>query len=89
MHFALPERDPYFSRVHFLVEVNPPLCRLVDMSRRNGTFVNGQRVQTADLRYGDDPPGPVEVARDAIAELEGAVEALSTVSALPEKGQKR
>jgi serine/threonine-protein kinase len=52
-HFALPERDPYFSRVHFLVEVNPPLCRLADMGSRNGTFVNGQRVASADLRDGD------------------------------------
>lgn len=23
-HFRLPERDEYFSRLHFLVEVNPP-----------------------------------------------------------------
>jgi serine/threonine-protein kinase len=52
-HFALPERDPYFSRVHFLIEVNPPLCRLADLGSRNGTFVNGRRVASADLRDGD------------------------------------
>jgi hypothetical protein len=53
VHFSLPERDPYFSRVHFMIEVNPPLCRLVDLRSRNGTFVNGQRVTAADLRDGD------------------------------------
>jgi serine/threonine-protein kinase len=51
-HFALPD-DPYFSRLHFLVEVNPPLCRLVDMNSRNGTLLNGQRVPAADLKDGD------------------------------------
>lgn len=52
-HFALPDRDPYFSRWHFLVEVNPPLCRLQDLGSRNGTMVNGVRVTAADLRNGD------------------------------------
>lgn len=52
-HFRLPARDPYFSRLHFLVEVNPPLCRLLDMGSTNGTFVNGQQVTQADLRDGD------------------------------------
>jgi hypothetical protein len=52
-HFVMPEKDPYFSRVHFLVEINPPLCRLVDLNSRNGTLVNGKRVQRIDLRDGD------------------------------------
>ncbi len=41
-HFQLPHKDRYFSRIHFLVEVNPPHCRLMDMASRNGTAVNGQ-----------------------------------------------
>src|SRR5205085_202634 len=45
--------DSYFSRFHFMVEVNPPLCRLVDMESRNGTRVNGEKVTTADLKHGD------------------------------------
>jgi serine/threonine-protein kinase len=53
-HFALPDKDPYFSRVHFLVEVNPPLCRLLDLNSHNGTQVNGRRAQSADLRDGDE-----------------------------------
>ena len=51
-HFALPD-DPYFSRVHFLLEVNPPLCRLTDLNSHNGTLVNRQRVRVAELRDGD------------------------------------
>ncbi len=38
-HFRLSKKDPYFSRVHFMVEVNPPQCRLVDMGSTNGTLV--------------------------------------------------
>lgn len=53
-HFRLPKIDPYFSRVHFVVEVNPPACRLTDMKSRNGTKVNGQRVDVADLVDGDE-----------------------------------
>ena len=52
-HFRLPAKDKYFSRVHFLVEVNPPQCRLMDMDSRNGTHVNGARVEAADLKDGD------------------------------------
>src|SRR5439155_15047366 len=53
-HFRLPSKDRYFSRVHFLVEVNPPQCRLMDMGSRNGTYVNGRRVEdTIDLKDQD------------------------------------
>jgi hypothetical protein len=52
-HFVLPEKDPYFSRLHFVVEINPPLCRLQDLGSHNGTYVNGRRVEAADLRDGD------------------------------------
>lgn len=52
-HFQLPQKDPHFSRIHFMVEVNPPNCRLLDMQSTNGTFVNGKRVRCIDLRDGD------------------------------------
>ncbi len=52
-NFRLPEKDTYISRVHFMIELNPPLCRLVDMNSQNGTFVNGERVATAQLKNGD------------------------------------
>ena len=40
--------------MHFLVEANPPLCRLTDLGSRNGTEVNGQMVQSAELKHGDE-----------------------------------
>jgi serine/threonine-protein kinase len=52
-HFSLPD-DPYFSRHHFLVESNPPLCRLSDLDSHNGTLVNGRSVKAAELYDGDE-----------------------------------
>jgi hypothetical protein len=52
-HFQLPRTDRMVSRVHFLVEVNPPRCRLLDMNSHNGTFINNQKVPQADLNDGD------------------------------------
>jgi pSer/pThr/pTyr-binding forkhead associated (FHA) protein len=51
--FSLPRQDRYFSRMHFLVEVNPPLVRVMDLGSRNGTFVNDSRIESADLQHGD------------------------------------
>ena len=62
VHFSLPD-DPYFSRTHLLVEVNPPLCRLTDLQSRNGTLVNGQKVQAIDLKHGDEIQGGKTVLR--------------------------
>ncbi len=53
-HFQLSYDDPYFSRRHFLVEVNPPRCRLIDLNSRNGVLLNGARVQTAEVADGDE-----------------------------------
>lgn len=52
-HFRLPMKDKTFSRFHFMVEVNPPCCRLIDMASRNGTRVNGRKVSVIDLGDGD------------------------------------
>jgi serine/threonine protein kinase len=64
-HFSLPD-DPYFSRLHFLIEVNPPLCRLLDLRSRNGTEVNRRKVTAADLQDGDEIKGGQTVLRVAI-----------------------
>jgi eukaryotic-like serine/threonine-protein kinase len=53
VHFSLPEKDPYLSRIHFLVEVNPPLCRILDMDSHSGTLVNGRKVRSSELQHGD------------------------------------
>ena len=53
-HFQLSYDDPYFSRRHFLVEMNPPRCRLINLSSRNGTHLNGARVDSAEVADGDE-----------------------------------
>jgi eukaryotic-like serine/threonine-protein kinase len=53
-HFQLSYDDPYFSRRHFLVEVNPPRVRVIDFKSRNGIKVNGARVTHAELKDGDE-----------------------------------
>lgn len=62
-HLQLSPDDPYFSRRHFLVEVNPPRVRVVDLGSRNGTLVNGRRVDAAELRDGDEVAGGHTVFR--------------------------
>jgi serine/threonine-protein kinase len=52
-HFRLPVKDKSISRIHFMIEMNPPLCRLVDMESTNGTKVNGRKVTIVDLKDGD------------------------------------
>lgn len=66
--FRLPDTDEYFSRHHFLVEVNPPLCRVVDLESRNGTFVNGQRVSTVELKHGDEIRGGRTILKVSISD---------------------
>jgi serine/threonine-protein kinase len=76
-HFQLAHNDPYFSRRHFLVEVNPPRCRVLDLKSRNGTHVNGRKVDAAELSHGDEVRAghtvfQVEIVRpdpDAVATL--------------------
>jgi eukaryotic-like serine/threonine-protein kinase len=62
-HFCLPAKDPAFSRLHFLIEVSPPLCRLVDLNSHNGTLVNGQKVSSIDLHDGDEIRGGTTLMR--------------------------
>ena len=66
-HFRLPEKDKFFSRVHFVVEVNPPHCRIMDLGSRNGTLVNGKKIEATDLNEGDEIRGGKTVIRVAIA----------------------
>jgi serine/threonine-protein kinase len=49
---SMPE-DPFLSRHHFLVEVNPPLCLVRDLGSTNGIRVNGVRVECTRLQDGD------------------------------------
>jgi pSer/pThr/pTyr-binding forkhead associated (FHA) protein len=80
-HFSLPRHDRYFSRMHFLVEVNPPLVRVVDLGSRNGTLVNDARVESADLRHGDRIRAGRSVLEVAIQQQPGDDYLLPTVPA--------
>jgi serine/threonine-protein kinase len=92
-HFQLPRMDKYFSRLHFMVEVNPPHCRLLDLKSRNGTYVNGEKVTAAELHHGDQIRAGRTILRVAvrIGEPEPAAEPgpvgrpsrLATVSLVP------
>ncbi len=53
VHLSFPEDDG-MSRLHLLLESNPPLARVIDLRSRNGTFLNGARIQEAALRDGDE-----------------------------------
>jgi pSer/pThr/pTyr-binding forkhead associated (FHA) protein len=44
-HLCLSE-DLHFSRHHLRIEIHPPDCQLIDLGSRNGTFVNGNRVNS-------------------------------------------
>jgi hypothetical protein len=50
----LPLADPYLSKDHLALEAGPGGVVLVDLGSTNGTFVNGQRVERAVLRDGDE-----------------------------------
>ena len=51
--FAVPH-DPSLADVHFKVVCQPRDCRLVDLSRSPGTYVNGVRVVERTLAHGDE-----------------------------------
>jgi serine/threonine-protein kinase len=53
-HFRLPDDDQFISRRHFLLDINAPRCRLHDLNSRNGTEVNGTKVDTCELKGGDE-----------------------------------
>ncbi|MCI0456909.1 MAG: protein kinase [Gemmataceae bacterium] len=97
-HFQLADKDRYLGRVHFLVEINPPYCRLMDLASRNGTYVNERRVGMADLQDGDkiqagrtilrvavedDDPSEARAADILAAEEPPAIDALPTLQPRP------
>jgi pSer/pThr/pTyr-binding forkhead associated (FHA) protein len=54
--------DPYVSRHHFKLEIDPPHCRLRDLGSRNGTFVNGTKYGGRNEKFkADEAPQDVAV----------------------------
>jgi serine/threonine protein kinase len=83
-HFQLLAKDKYFSRIHFMMEVNPPECRLIDMGSHNGTFVNGEQVLAADLKDGDQIRAGHTILRVHVQRVSPAPHADLTISYHPE-----
>jgi serine/threonine-protein kinase len=50
-HFQV--KDKYLSAIHFMMELLPPRCRLIDLDSHNGTFVNNDKVTLVEMRNGD------------------------------------
>ena len=69
-HFQLLVHDKYFSRIHFMVEINPPLCRLLDMGSTNGTSVNGRKANATELHDGDLIKAGKTVIRVTVQDVE-------------------
>ncbi len=85
-HFRLPKKDNFFPRLHFMIEVNPPFCRLTDLESTNGTKINQERVQHADLRHGDVIRGGktqigVHIDDDSVRETRRQVASPSDIAA--------
>ena len=84
-HLHIPG-DNYLSRLHFLVEVNPPVCRLTDLGSRNRTLVNGVPVQSVDLGNGD----VIKVGRTSLRILiDGRAGTPTQAAAAPAAGPRR
>ena len=66
-HFQLSKDDKYFSRVHFMIEVNPPNVALTDMNSRNKTYVNGKEISQVGLKDGDTIKAGRTVIQVAVA----------------------
>lgn len=78
---SLPD-DGHLSRAHFLIEVNPPLARIIDLGSKSGTFVNGQRVPRSNLRDGDEIRAGQTVFRVRVPDANG----LGTMTMVERRG---
>ena len=77
-HFCLPE-DRYFSRNHCILEIAPPQIFLRDLGSTNGTYINGQRVESIYLKSGDHIQGGetvlgVEVTTESVPKFSSRTE---------------
>lgn len=75
-HFRLAGLDKHISRYHFMIEVNPPQCLLLDLGSRNGTFVNEQKVRVSAIRNGDRIRAGhtvLDVAIEAVGDDSGSI----------------
>ncbi|MBX7247169.1 MAG: DUF4123 domain-containing protein [Candidatus Sumerlaeaceae bacterium] len=67
--------DQRLSRRHFRLAWDGTFCQVTDLGSANGTWVNGQRIQEAILRDGDEI-----TAGDSLFRIDGIGESLELVS---------
>jgi serine/threonine-protein kinase len=86
--------DPFFSRHHLMLEINPPRCYLRDLGSSNGTLVNGRRVGECHLNDGDEISGGrtrIRIALSSGPEVPRGVERTRTTALastlLPDPGE--
>lgn len=75
--------DAGLSGRHFVVEWDGTRCQLRDLKSTNGTFVNGERVTTVELRDGDVVTAGVSKFLLAWSEGPGRVQAAPAADTLP------
>lgn len=75
-HCHIPD-DPYVSRNHFLLEVNPPECYVRDLGSLNGTYINGHKY--GGREYGESPEEAAKRAREVKLKDGDVIQAGGTV----------
>lgn len=82
-HFRLPDKDKHISRIQFMIEVNAPLSRLMDMGSMNGTLVNDGRVSTVELKDGDLIKVGISVLRVSLTDIDVSADSTSAAATTP------
>ena len=82
--------DSHISGVHFALEVEANACRIRDLNSRNGTLLNGQKVDTAVVQSGDtivagESSFAVMIQQDEAAVVDAAPPALSADATLQQR----
>jgi pSer/pThr/pTyr-binding forkhead associated (FHA) protein len=58
------ERDQLISRHHCQLDIDPPCMLVQDLGSRNGTYINGQKVDGVDRRALPNPDSYLTLVKD-------------------------
>jgi len=73
--------DPFFSRHHAMLEIDPPNVRLHDLKSTNGTYLNGIRLtEPTTLHHGDSISGGGSHLRIAIDDIDDVDATAATIA---------
>jgi len=62
IQFAGTERDKLISRYHCQMEIDPPFVQVRDLGSRNGTYINGRKVELEAQEMADLPNPEISAA---------------------------